>query len=355
MRYTLSLSLALALCGSAAGVMAAAPAAPAQTSAQSFHAARNAWGQPDISGNWTNAFLTPLIRDPKQGMRKTYTPAEVKYMEDFQQENIAKGNAPVDNTKLLTDGVIKAHGGLGAGGNEDRAFLDPGIKVGRVDGQPRNSILSTPDGQVPPRKAGAPPAPTRQQAEILPDRSNGLFDNPEQLPLPVRCVMYGTHTPLFPNTIYNQNYEIVQTKDIVAIETEMIHDTRLVRLNAKHRTDGVRPYLGDSIGHWEGDTLVVETTNIPENQNIYGSWKNLTITEWFRRVGKDRLYYRFQIDDPTIWDKPWGGDYEFNTLNGRLMEYACAEGNYGMEGILAGARQQDAKEAAAKRQAAAGR
>jgi hypothetical protein len=348
MRRTLSLSLALALCASVSTALAAPPPA-----AKTYQAPRNTFGQPDFTGSWSNAFITSLVRPANLGTRSAYTEKEVKEMEDFQKQHFEDGKKPIDNTKLLTEGVIQAHGGLGAQGNQDNVFLDPGMKVMRVNGEPRTSILTTADGQVPGRKAGAPPAPQRQRREILADRSNGLFDNPEQLPLSERCVMYGTHTPLFPNNIYNQNYQIVQTRDAVAIESEMIHDTRIVRLNAKHRADDVRPYLGDSIGRYEGDTLVVETTNIPENQALFGSWKNLKITEWFRRVGKDRLYYRFQIDDPTLWDKPWGGEYEFYTLNGRLMEYACAEGNYGLEGILAGARQQDAKEEAAKRAAAA--
>jgi hypothetical protein len=340
MRHALSVSLALVLCVSAPAVLAAPPAA------QTYKAPRNSAGQPDLTGSWTNAFLTSLARPANFGARATYTEKEVAEMESFQKQHFEDGLKPIDNTKLLTEGVIQAHGGLGAQGNQDNVFLDPGMKVMRVNGAPRTSILTTPDGQFPARKAGAPPPQQRLRREILNERSNGLFNDPEQLPLTERCIMFGTHTPLFPNGIYNQNYQIVQTKNVVAIESEMIHDTRIVRLSGGHRTDGVRPYLGDSIGHYEGDTLVVETTNIPENQNIQGSWQNLKITERFTRVGPDRLFYRFQIDDPTLWDKPWGGEYEFSTLKGRLMEYACAEGNYGMEGILAGARQQDAKEAA---------
>jgi hypothetical protein len=348
MRRALILSLALALCASTATVMAAAPP-PAQT----YKAPRNFYGQPDFTGNWTNAFLTPMTRQASFGTRAAYTEQEVQEMETFQKQHFEDGKKPIDNTKLLTEGVIQARGGLGAQGNQDNVFLDPGMRVMRVNGVPRTSILTTPDGQVPPRKAGAPAAPQRQRREILNERSNGLFNDPEQLPLTERCIMFGTHAPLFPNGIYNQNYQIVQTKDVVAIHSEMIHDTRIVRLNGAHRTDGLRPYLGDSIGRYEGDTLVVETINIPESTAIFGSWKNLKITEWFRRVGPDRLLYRFQVEDPTIWDKPFGGEYEFNSQPGRLMEYACAEGNYGMEGILAGARQQDAQEAAAKQAAAA--
>jgi hypothetical protein len=126
---------------------------------------------------------------------------------------------------------------------------------------------------------------------------------------------------------------------------ELIHDTRVVRLNSKHRTDGARPWMGDSIGWWDGDTLVVETTNIPEAQQFFGSWKNLKVTERFKRVAKDRLYYQFTVEDPTMWDAAWGGEYEFSPMNGIIYEYACHEGNYALPGMLAGARAEEAEKA----------
>jgi hypothetical protein len=148
---------------------------------------------------------------------------------------------------------------------------------------------------------------------------------------------------MFSNGFYNNNYQIVQSKEAIAINIEMVHDTRIIRLNGQHRSDGVRPWFGDSIGHWQGESLVVETTNIPQAQAYAGSWENLKVTETFTRVGKDRLRYQFTLEDPTMWDRPWGGEYEFSTLNGRVLEYACHEGNYALEGILAGARAEEAK------------
>ena len=153
---------------------------------------------------------------------------------------------------------------------------------------------------------------------------------------------------MFANGFYNNSYQIVQSPDNIVIATEMVHDARIVRLNSKHRTDGIRPYFGDSIGWWDGDTLVVETTNIPASQQFMGSWKDLKVTERFKRVADDRLYYGFTVEDPTLWDAPWGGEYEFAALNGRMYEYACHEGNYAMHGILSGARVQEAKAAAAE-------
>jgi hypothetical protein len=153
---------------------------------------------------------------------------------------------------------------------------------------------------------------------------------------------------MLPNGYYNNGYQIVQTPETVAIVVEMIHDTRIVKLNGKHRTDGLRLHMGDSIGRYEGDTLVVETTNIPEDQHFMGSWKNLKVTEWFTRVAPNKVHYKFQVEDPDTWAKPWGGEYNFSPLNGRIYEYACHEGNYALPGILGGARQQEKEAAAAK-------
>jgi hypothetical protein len=216
----------------------------------------------------------------------------------------------------------------------------------RVRGEPRTSLITTPNGQVPARKKGAPPAPGFGGGR----GGLGSFDSYETRSLGERCVIgFGRNggPPMFPNGFYNNNYQILQTKDAVVIEVEMNHDARIVRLNDKHRTDGVRPYMGDSIGWWEGDTLVVETTNIPQAQHFMGAWQKLKVTEKFTRVGQHRLHYAFTVEDPDIWESAWGGEYEFSPLDGRIYEYACHEGNYALPGILAGARAEEAEKAAA--------
>jgi hypothetical protein len=153
--------------------------------------------------------------------------------------------------------------------------------------------------------------------------------------------------------LYNNNYQINQSRDEVTILVEMVHDVRHVRLNTKeHLPANIRPWMGDSIGWYEGDTLVVETTNLPRGQQFQGAWEKLKITERFTRTGKDHILYKFTIDDPTVWDAPWGGEYEFTPSKGVVYEYACHEGNYALEGILAGAR---AEEAAAAQKTAAAR
>jgi hypothetical protein len=153
--------------------------------------------------------------------------------------------------------------------------------------------------------------------------------------------------PVMLPLLYNNNYEIAQSKDTVAIVVEMVHDVRLIHIGAKHRTDGERPWMGDSIGWYEGPTLVVETTNFPEATALHGAWKDLKVTERFTRVGPHRVLYQFKAEDPSVWDKSISGEYEFSASKGRIFEYACHEGNYALEGILSGARADEAKIAAA--------
>ena len=232
--------------------------------------------------------------------------------------------------------------------------------------------MDTPDGRVPPRKgqaatptggrggggAGRGGAAPQQAAAgpsgIVPQTGGatrgagggGPTENPEQRSAGDRCILsFGRNAgpPMLNNGFYNNNYNLVQSKDSVAIWVEMVHDVRVVRLNGKHRTDGVRPYYGDAIGHYEGETLVVETTNIPQAQQYNGSWQNLTVTERFTRVTPTRLLYQYSIHDPSLWDADWGGEYEFLKLptGQRVEEYACHEGNYALEDILAGARAEE--------------
>jgi hypothetical protein len=318
-----------------------------------YKAPRNVYGQPDLSGYWTNVSMTPETRAAEYGNRLILREDEVAKLEADAEKEAAEGDAPTDpNAPAPKAGGEPsrstrpqlARAGDGVGGY-NRGWLDPGNHVMRVNGQPRSSILTTPDGKVPPRKPGAPPESD--------GRGGGAnaFDSYEIRSLGERCIIgFGRNAgpPMMANGFYNNNYQIVQTPDHVVIEVEMVHDARIVRLNSKHRTDGVRPYMGDSIGWWEGDTLVVETTNIPKNQAYKGAWEKLKVTERFTRVSPTRINYKFTVEDPTVWDQAWGGEYEFNALEGRIFEYACHEGNYSLPGILAGARQEE-KDAAAKK------
>ena len=328
------------------------PAATSSTKpGAAYRTPRNALGQPDLGENWTNATLTPEQRPVKFGARAAFTPDEVKKMEQAVVDEVAFGNKPT-----ALDAPINVDNGLnsrpefaaaaGDVGGYNRGWLDPGSVVMRVHGEPRTSLLTTPDGRAPPRigaDASAANAGRGRRGGGGEGGGGGSFDNPENRSNGERCIIgFGRNggPPMLPNGFYNNDYRFVQSKDSIGIEVEMNHDVRVVRLNAKdHPPANIRPYFGDSIGHWEGDTLVVETTNIPQSQAYNGSWQNLKVIERFTRVAKDRLLYQYTIDDPTMWANPWGGEYEFAPLNGRLMEYACHEGNYALDGILAGARQ----------------
>jgi hypothetical protein len=138
--------------------------------------------------------------------------------------------------------------------------------------------------------------------------------------------------------LYNNNYQIVQTPDHVMILVEMVHDARIIRLNGTHAAPSVRQYLGDSIGHWEGDTLVVETTNFTDKTRFRGSSENLRVTERFTRTAPDTILYRATIDDPSTFARPWTLEYPFVAARGPIYEYACHEGNYSMTDILGGAQ-----------------
>ncbi len=348
------------ICGLAAltcGLAMAVGAQAADGQAGDYHAPRNGYGQPDFGGSWTNTTLTPQMRPALYGTRRAQTPEEVRLLEGAVAAKDAASAAPVN--------TASAGGASDNVGAYDRAWIDQGAKVMRVNGEPRTSLLTTADGQPPPHRGeAAKPLPAgagsveagraavKQAGEFdqFAAQGNvaigrmGSFDNPESRGVGERCIIgFGRNAgpPMFPNGWYNNNYLIVQGKDEVGIVVEMNHDVRHIRLNASHRTDDVRPWFGDSIGRYEGDTLVVETDHFPQTQAYAGVWKDLKVTERFTRVGKDRVLYRFTVEAPSTWDKPWGGEYEFAPLKGQLYEYACHEGNHALPGILSGARAEE--------------
>jgi hypothetical protein len=361
MRHAIAVALGTALAATLALTGAeAAPAAPAPAAADSstpppgWKPPHNAWGQPDLSGNWTNASMTPLTRNKRLSSKATLTKEEAQALEAAWTQALANANKPTDPNAKDDDfqkdpaykKLLEFRPDFGAAGGDVGGYnvfwIDPGTHILEINGQYRTSIVTTPDGQIPRPKAGATLA--RPPAGI----SLTNYDSYENRPLGERCIVFGRNNgpPMLSNGYYNNGYKIIQTPDSVLIEVELIHDSRIVRLNSKHRTDGVRPWMGDSIGWYDGDTLVVETTNIPEEQDFFGSWKNLKVTEWFTRLSPTRILYKFQVEDPDTWDKPWGGEYTFAPY-GPVYEYACHEGNYALPGILAGARAAE-KEAAAK-------
>jgi hypothetical protein len=314
-------------------------AAAANPSATRYKAPLNAYGQPDLEGTWTNATLTVLERPKEYGTRKVMTSDEVKKVESDDAKLFAADAAPRDPNFKTTDLPHDCGKGFsGAGCGYNAAWIDPGTTVMRVNGEPRSSFITDPaNGRLPPYKSGVSAPGVEQYAH--------RGENPENMALSERCLSSFGYSagPVMLPLLYNNNYEIAQSKDTVAIVVEMVHDVRLIHIGSKHRTDGLRPWMGDSIGWYEGPTLVVETTNFPQATALFGAWQELKVTERFTRVGPQKILYQFRAQDPTVWDSAWGGEYEFSPSSGRIFEYACHEGNYALEDMLAGARADDAK------------
>ena len=343
MRRALILAIGTALCMSGAALAAPPQAAgPVDPTIRQpgWATPRNAAGQPDLSGYWTNATLTPLTRNPRLTDKATLSAAEARAMEKTWAEALEESVKPTDpnatteayqakssEAKLIAINPVFGAAGGDVGGY-NAFWLDPGTHIMEVNGEFRTSIITTANGQVPPRKGGGRGGFGQYR---------DVYDSYETRSLGERCITgFGRNStaPMLPNGFYNNDYQIVQTGDAVLINVELIHDARIVRLGGQHRTDGVRPWMGDSVGHYEGDTLVIETTNIPEREAFMGSWKNLKVTEWITRVSPTRLNYRFQVEDPDTWEKPWGGEYNFSPMKGIIYEYACHEGNYALLSLI---------------------
>ena len=256
-------------------------------SAQSYESPRNALGQPDLEGGWTNATMTPQTRPAQYGTRRAMTPAEVAKIEGAAAAQIERGNKATDpDAPTVADGSV---------GGYNRGFLDPGILVMRVGGEPRTSLLTTPNGQVPAPRAGSRASAAEMRtfsgspyfideygsaALFGEDQQTARrFNNPEELSLADRCLTsFGRNgpPPMMPNGFYNNNYQIAQAPDAVLIITEMVHDARVIRLNTReHAPASIRPWFGDSVGWYDGGTLVVETTNFPKAQAWFGQASQL--------------------------------------------------------------------------------
>ena len=272
-------------------------------------------GHPDLTGIWSNATRTPFERPDSFGGKASLTDAEAREWNEREAQRWEEGS--------------KVEGGRPVsiqGGAYNVLFYDNGSGLLRYAGQNRTSmVVDPPDGRIPPV---LPAAKNRVgRAEIVPGDYHTLSND-------TRCLV--GNTPAVPMTpaLYNNNYQIVQSADTILLVLEMVHDGRLIHMNSKHQPSNVRMWFGDSIGRWEGDTLVVETTNFTDHTRYRGSSKDLKVTERFTRVSDKVIEYRATMEDPSTWAKPWSFELPFNSVPGPLYEYACHEGNYAMEGIL---------------------
>jgi hypothetical protein len=330
-------------------------------------------GHPDLQGTYDLATMTPLERWPGDPPFLTKERAEaLERAEAARRTRSAGGDEPLaaDRAPPPVGGdtseprsffeVVEKRGG-GAVGFYNRFWLNQGSAFTEVGGQVRTSIVvDPPDGQVPPyteaaRKriaaARATPASTANDRQDGTAQPPGAHDHPEQRPLSERCLLgFGSTSgpPALPDYFYNDLHQIVQTPGAILILTEMIHDARIVRMNAPHLPITIRRWMGDAVGHWEGDTLVVDTTNFNDKTQFRGSTENLHVVERLTRVDANTLLYRFTIEDPDTWDRPWTGEYTWPATDKPIYEYACHEANYALGSILRGARRQETEEAAAQ-------
>ncbi|HEY8574302.1 hypothetical protein [Phenylobacterium sp.] len=333
--------LALIMAAAAVALAAAPDAALAQSApaASSYKAPRNAFGQPDLQGVWTNATITPLER-PAEYKDLVLPESEVAKLEGATAQQNADALKPSNPNAKVTDLPVDCGRGFrGTDCGYNSFWTDPGTKITRINGQPRSSIIvDPPNGKLPPMTEAA-----RQRTAQRMGRNNPrAFDGPESRSLGERCIMsFGSSAgpPMLP-LLYNNTYQIVQTKDQVAIQVEMVHDVRVIRLNDKHDPDKIRRWMGDSVGRWEGDTLVVETINFRPEQGYRGAnGATQKVIERFTRINPNQILYRFTVEDPSTYTRPFTGEVAMNATRGPIYEYACHEGNYGLEGILAGARE----------------
>jgi len=359
----------------------AAPAAAqtAQRVAKKYQPPRTADGHPDLQGTYDLATMTPLERPAGAG--QAYTPEEARKREAAFAKERQQGDAPISGDRAAppkggasavppgsTTGPnagwwTVTSGAGGPVGGYNTGWLDPGSTLTVVNGEIRSSIVvDPPDGRVPPTSAAARERavaayarPTADTPENNNDpsleRAPGAYDDPERRPLGERCLLgFGgtSGPPAMPDYFYNNLHQIVQTPNSVMILTEMVHDARIVRMNAQHVPKNIRLWMGDSVGHWEGDTLVVDTTNFTNKTRFRGSTEELHVVERFSRIDDKTLLYRFTVEDPATWAKPWTGEYAWPATGGNIYEYACHEGNYALTDILKGARLREKEQAAAK-------
>jgi len=307
------------------------PAAPAK----SWTAPRTPDGHPDLQGTWSNQTLTPFERPSNMAGKEYFTKEEAAALEKqiMLEKNSDRHDVP--------------HGEADAAYAYNQAWLDWGTHVFRT--MRTSIVVDPPSGLVP---------PMTPQARKKSDEAHARFiehpaDGPEDRPLDERCVLFPTAGPPMLPEAYNNNYVIVQTREYVAIMPEMNHDVRMIPLDGRpHLAPRVRQWKGDSRGHWEGDTLVVDTVNFAANDKTrfgyaYDGWtdENLHVTERFTRIAPDAILYRATIDDPTVYTKPWTVELILSKHDQPIYEYACHEGNYAMADILSGARADEAKAA----------
>jgi hypothetical protein len=332
-------SLLTLSCVLASVAFAQAPATK-DSAKKAYVVPRTSWGDPDLQGLWpaTDMINVPLQRAANLGTRNLLTDEEYQ-----QQVTRAQRTTEADAEEFVKPGTV-------AGINPPSYWLEHGKPTHQA-----SLVVDPPDGRTPPLTKMAADAAAKVRAERQ-ARGNPVGDRPEDQSFYIRCISRGVMGSILP-VIYNNGNQIIQAPGMVAIRYEMIHETRVIPLDGSpHVAKNVKSYMGDPRGHWEGDTLVVETTNFVGGTNGIGlngggtpHSSNMRLIERFQRVSDKTIQYTATIDDPETWVKPWTVSYPLNRDNGfEVYEYACHEGNYGLLDILSGAREEEKKAAAAK-------
>ncbi len=289
-----------------------------------FGAELTAWGHPDIQGVWDRRTITPLQRPQRFADKAFLTPEEIRAYERQSAERT--DGRPLDSGRE----VITVH---------DPTDLDYGTTV--VPTGQTSLVVDPPDGRIPDLSAAGR---ERMDARARAREGRGPADSWTDRTLNERCITWGVPGGMLPQA-YNNNIQIVQTPDTVMILTEMVHDVRIVPLDGRpHLPANVRQWHGDPRGHWDGETLVIESTNFSEKANFRGSSENLRLTERFTRLDDGILLYEFTVEDPLTWERPWSISLPMTRTDQPVYEYACHEGNYGLRNILRIARNLEKQE-----------
>ncbi len=329
-RCSVGLSAVLAMSMLAPVVVSGQTAATATAGGASY---RTAWGDPDLQGTWTNTTTTPLQR-----------PADLAAKESLTAEEHAVRDRQVALSVDLDNRYRPAREGTPVSvGAYNNYWMERGTLGTRT-----SLIIDPQDGRLPPMTSDERDLQSRGRFSTY---SSSRFDSVDDFNALDRCISRGIPGAMMPG-FYNHNYQILQTPDHVVIFVEMVHDARIIPLDGRsHAPEAVRQWMGDSRGRWEGDTLVVESTNFNDKANgrqelghtqgggtVFGGDENLRLIERFTRVSADTIDYEFTVVDPTVWEAPWTASLPMTALDGPLFEYACHEGNYALENILTGAR-----------------
>jgi hypothetical protein len=314
-------------------------------------------GHPDLQGMWNAATLTPLERPETLSSQKAISGAEAAKIAEAEKRRTDARARPSDpNRTAPPKGGDGSTGAAGNVGGYNNFWIDRGTQMMTVNGEHRTSIVIDPeDGRIPAltgearkRLAAVRTArPTSDAQESQETAAPGAYDDVELRPLGERCLLgFGSTSgpPALP-VLYNNFKQIVQTRDHVMILNEMVHDARVIPLNRPHGPSHIRKWMGDSVGRYEGDTLVIETINFTDKTRFRGASERLKVTERLKRLDGNTLLYQFTIEDPSTWTRPWSGEYTWVATDEHLYEYACHEANYALEGILRGERLLDAEKA----------